>query len=125
MATKTISLELDAYEKLRRAKKGGESFSAVVRRARFAEPDEGELLVNEKPAAYGATASSVETTGEYWDRIGSGDRIRVALESFEAAVRRQEERNRKWKAASPGKLKGKSGRGWTREDLYADRTGES
>ena len=36
MATKTISLELDAYEKLRRAKRSDrESFSSVVRRARF------------------------------------------------------------------------------------------
>jgi predicted CopG family antitoxin len=32
MATKTISLELDAYEKLRAAKRGRESFSSVVRR---------------------------------------------------------------------------------------------
>jgi hypothetical protein len=125
MATKTISLELDAYEKLRRAKKGGESFSAVVRRARFAEPEEGGIPVNEKPAAYGATASSVETTGEYWDRSGSEDRIRVALDSFDAAVRRQEERNRNWQASAAGKLKAKSGRGWTRADLYVDRIGES
>jgi hypothetical protein len=35
MATKTITLELDAYEKLRMAKKAGESFSEVVRRAAF------------------------------------------------------------------------------------------
>ena len=33
MATKTITLELDAYEKLRLAKRGGESFTEVVRRA--------------------------------------------------------------------------------------------
>ena len=33
MPTKTITLELDAYEKLRLAKRGGESFTEVVRRA--------------------------------------------------------------------------------------------
>ena len=33
MLTKTITLELDAYEKLRLAKRGGESFTEVVRRA--------------------------------------------------------------------------------------------
>lgn len=47
MATKTISLELDAYEKLRRARRRpGESFSSVVRRARWddAPPTAGELL---------------------------------------------------------------------------------
>jgi predicted CopG family antitoxin len=37
MATKTISLELDAYEKLKEAKKAGESFSQVVRRAHFTD----------------------------------------------------------------------------------------
>jgi len=36
MATKTITLELDAYEKLRKAKRSErESFSEVVRRARW------------------------------------------------------------------------------------------
>ena len=47
MATKTISLELDAYEKLRRARRrSGESFSSVVRRARWddAPPTAGQLL---------------------------------------------------------------------------------
>lgn len=39
MATKTISLELDAYEKLKQAKREGESFSAVVRRASFGPSD--------------------------------------------------------------------------------------
>lgn len=33
MPTKTITLELDAYEKLRMAKRAGESFTEVVRRA--------------------------------------------------------------------------------------------
>jgi len=45
MATKTITLELDAYEKLRAAKKAGESFSEVVRRASFSDaPLTGETL---------------------------------------------------------------------------------
>jgi hypothetical protein len=35
MATKTITLEIDAYEKLKRHKRERESFSAVVRRARW------------------------------------------------------------------------------------------
>jgi hypothetical protein len=37
MPTKTITLELDAYEKLRRAKRGGESFTEVVRRATWSD----------------------------------------------------------------------------------------
>jgi len=35
MPTKTISLELDAYERLKAAKGPGDSFSDVVRRATF------------------------------------------------------------------------------------------
>ncbi len=37
MATKTITLEIDAYEKLRSSKLAGESFSEVVRRADIAD----------------------------------------------------------------------------------------
>lgn len=49
MPTKTISLELDAYEKLKRAKKSsGESFSSVVRRGKF----ENEGMTGAEAAAY-------------------------------------------------------------------------
>ncbi len=47
MATKTITLELDAYERLRQAKRGGESFTEVVRRAVWVDaPATGEALRN-------------------------------------------------------------------------------
>ena len=39
METKTFTLELDAYEKLKAAKRPGELFSATVRRARFGSSD--------------------------------------------------------------------------------------
>ena len=46
MATKTITLELDAYEKLRKVKRGGESFTEVVRRAVWVDaPATGEGLL--------------------------------------------------------------------------------
>lgn len=38
MPTKTITLKIDAYEKLRASKRGGESFTEVVRRAEFVQP---------------------------------------------------------------------------------------
>ncbi len=45
MATKAITLELDAYETLCVAKKPGESFTEVVRRAAFTDaPLTGENL---------------------------------------------------------------------------------
>ena len=46
MVTKTITLEIDAYERLKAAKRTGESFSAVVRRAILpAEPPTGRALL--------------------------------------------------------------------------------
>ena len=45
MTTKTITLELDAYEKLTLAKRAGESFSEVIRRAGIsATPPTGAKL---------------------------------------------------------------------------------
>jgi predicted CopG family antitoxin len=47
MAKKTITLKLDAYEKLRNAKRGSESFTKVVRRAVWTNaPATGESLLN-------------------------------------------------------------------------------
>ena len=56
MATKTISLEIDAYEKLKQAKKAGESFSQVVRRARF---DKNTVTGSELKAYYESSGSAV------------------------------------------------------------------
>lgn len=71
MAIKTISLELDAYEKLKRAKRGRESFSAVVRRARFdAEEHTGEMILDELEGLYAAKKGLLpKKTLAYWDRM--------------------------------------------------------
>jgi len=69
MATKTISLELDAYEKLRLSKRPGESFSEVVRRARFEElaPTGAELLEYLRNGASGLSE-------EYLDAVEAADK---------------------------------------------------
>ncbi len=74
MATKTISLELDAYEKLKRAKRGGESFSEVVRRARF-DPEEstGERILEELGALYRAKRGVPGKTLDYWEKASKND----------------------------------------------------
>ncbi len=64
MATKTITLELDAYEKLRTAKKGGESFSEVVRRAEFTHAP----LTGENLRAYLRSGGS-GVSGRYLDAV--------------------------------------------------------
>ena len=51
MAIKRISLELDAYERLKGAKRGKESFSAVVRRARFDGPQSTIAAILEETQA--------------------------------------------------------------------------
>lgn len=73
MATKTISLEMDAYERLRRAKREGESFSGVVRRARFGPPDaRGSSILaalDELPVH-----ASDETAARRWEDSGMANR---------------------------------------------------
>lgn len=69
MATKTITLEIDAYEKLRAAKRSGESFTEVVRRAGW-----------ENAPAMGATLR------EYFHRGGSGVSDKY-LDAVEEAAR--------------------------------------
>jgi len=70
MAIKTISLELDAYERLKRAKRGKESFSSVVRRARFDAPEStGAAILEEARALYGAKKGAPKKTLDYWEQV--------------------------------------------------------
>ncbi len=73
MATKTISLELDAYEKLRRSKLDGESFSAVVRRARFDPADaRGSSIIS---ALYALNVRESDKKAlEYWEKTSLPER---------------------------------------------------
>ena len=73
MATKTISLELDAYEKLRRAKREGESFSVVVRRARFGPPDASGATILAALDELPVRDADLEMAGD-WDRHGARHR---------------------------------------------------
>lgn len=80
MATKTISLELDAYEKLKAAKvRERESFSSVVRRAVFrAEPHTGAAVLEHlRDLGHGCIPS--EETFSHWERIRGEDRERPRI----------------------------------------------
>lgn len=74
MAIKTISLELDAYERLKSAKRGKESFSAVVRRARFDAPQStGEAILEETQALYNAKKGVSNKILDFWDKASVED----------------------------------------------------
>jgi hypothetical protein len=111
MATKTISLELDAYEYLQQQKRGGESFSAVVRRAYFENELADPSLVNDATASY--LAHSAGRGRRMHQRLPVDQRRSDAIESFDEASLRQELRNRQW----PTGLLPEQ-RGWSRAELY-------
>lgn len=76
MATKTISLELDAYEKLKRAKRSDrESFSSVVRRAHFAHETKTAMQVlsalQELAGNHPESLLDEETLDQLSERAGS------------------------------------------------------
>ena len=73
IATKTISLELDAYELLRRAKKPGESFSGVVRRAHFGPCDSSGSSILKALAATPVLAADLEASA-YWENDEPAER---------------------------------------------------
>lgn len=82
MATKTITLELDAYDKLKRAKKTPrESFSSVVRRAEFpdAPVTARELVATlRKRMAIGAiplTEETLDSLDDYQDEPRTSESV--------------------------------------------------
>jgi predicted CopG family antitoxin len=88
MATKTISLELDAYERLRAAKKTErESFSSVVRRAIFPPAAHTGASVLEHMGKIDFRRSSNSEVMDYWDLMQREDREspRISRDQWEGA----------------------------------------
>jgi hypothetical protein len=88
MATKTITLEVDAYEKLRRAKRSDrESFSEVVRRARWDDlpPTGASILAQLRDLR--AKRPDALLSGDALDRIEDRARTRGARPRPRAADR--------------------------------------
>lgn len=74
MATKTISLELDAYEKLRAAKiSERESFSSVVRRAEFRSESYTGAAVLESLKNMSSCDLPDDEVFEHWARMRKED----------------------------------------------------
>ena len=77
MATKTITLEMDAYERLKRAKRSpSESFSSVVRRAIFpgSPSTAGEVLVGVKSRLVTGRALLSEEAADLLDKAQANPR---------------------------------------------------
>jgi predicted CopG family antitoxin len=84
MATKTISLELDAYERLRRAKREGESFSGVVRRARFGPADARASSILTALSELAVKESDHEAA-RFWEKSGVVERT-ISPSAWEGEV---------------------------------------
>ena len=65
MATRTITLELDAFEMLKAAKRPGESLSATVRRARFGPTDSTGQTILESMDELSVRPADLEAAA-YW-----------------------------------------------------------
>ena len=73
LAMKTISLELDAYERLKRGK---ESFSAVVRRARFDVPQStGAAILAATRSLYDSREGGPKKTLDYWAQVEAEEAV--------------------------------------------------
>ncbi len=64
MATKTISIDLEAYELLARRKRAGQSFSDVIKEHLGARRTAGELLASLPSLAGGLTEATLERLEE-------------------------------------------------------------
>ena len=91
MATKTITLELDAYEKLRRAKRSErESFSEVVRRARWDESASTGASILAQLADLHATRPDVFLADDALDLIDERVRTRTVRPALAAPARERQ-----------------------------------